>query len=738
MATRQKLDDLRRQLGTLAGKAARRTGALARRPWFWVPVLFVATAGLGFGWGSWQNLCLDCPSIAQIHTWEPQQTSKVFSQDGTLLAEFGSERRTPVSIHALPPHVPQAFVAVEDRRFYDHAGFDVRGISRAVLVRVVPRSVIRAVTGHSFRTGGGSTITQQLARNMFEAIGFEQRMERKLKELQVSLELERAYPKDRILEAYMNQINLGPGWWGIQTASRNYFGKDAVEMNPAEAALLAAVANRPGFYSPFTNPDNALHRRNLVLDRMGGEGFLTAEEVAEWKAHPLPTTRADAPEGAAPYFAEWVRQTVQARFGDQVYSGGLRIYTTLDPDMQRIAEEVMERGFQRIESRPGFQHPRYEEFKDRNERFEGTRSPYLQGVFVALDPETGAVRALVGGRDFQHSQFNRVLQAHRQPGSAFKTFVYASALANGIPPSHIITDGPVVREQVGDTLEWRPQNFSGRFDGDMTLREGFRRSVNMVAIKLADEEVGLETVAQTARRLGIRTPVPRVPSIAIGASDVLAIQMAEAYSAFANLGTKVRPFPIHRVENAEGEVLWEHEPERIRVYDPLTARLMLNLLEDVVDRGTAFNAIRNVARLPAEIPAAGKTGTTNNSTNLWFVGATPTLQATVWFGMDSPQRVYPNATGGADAAPVWGEFMRRVYVGEGDANGNSAEPILPVPDPWPLDGLVSREVDSRTGLLASRWCPSDRSYTEYFLPGTEPTEPCDESDLGRRTPRWPW
>jgi penicillin-binding protein 1A len=733
------------RMGSRARRMGSRAAPILRSPWVWGTVLVLGAGGIGFAWGSWQNLCADCPSVAQIHTWEPQQASRVYAFDGRVITELGMERRTPVSIDALPPHVHQAFVAVEDRRFYEHPGYDVRGISRAVVVRMVPRSMIRALTGRTLRSGGGSTITQQLARNMFEAIGFERRgvagYLRKLKELQVSLELERAYSKDRILEAYMNQINLGPGWWGIQTASRNYFGKDAVELNPAEGALLAAIANLPGHYSPFTNPENALSRRNLVLNRMVGEGFLSQGEAREWMEHPLPTSRAEAPRGNAPYFSEWVRQTVQARFGEQVYSGGLRIYTTLDLDMQRAAETAMERGFDRIESRPGFDHPKYEEFADQRSQFQGATSPYLQGLLVALDPETGAVRALVGGRDFQHSQFNRVTQAHRQAGSSFKAFVYAAALSSGIPPSHIVNDGPVVREQLGDTIEWRPRNFSGTFDGDMTIRDGFRRSINMVAIKLADEEVGLESVVQTARRLGIRTPIPRVPSIAIGAADVLPIQMAEAYTAFATLGTKVRPYPIVRVENAEGEVLWEHEPERTRVFDPLTARLMLNLMEHVVSGGTAYNGVRVVAELPFEVPAAGKTGTTNNATDVWFVGATPNLQATVWFGMDSPRRIYPGATGGGDASPVWGEFMRLVYYGdEEEANGDGAgaEPILPIPAPWPLEGLVRLEVDNRTGLLASRWCPEERRYTEYFIPGTEPTEPCDESGPGTRTPRWPW
>ncbi len=740
MARRKKTRSTGESAQDRFGASIRTGGRILRIPWIWIPLLFLTAGVVGFSWGAWRNLCVDCPSIAQIHTWEPQQTSKLFSSDGQLIGELGVERRTPVSIQALPNHVPQAFIAIEDRRFYQHQGVDPRGIARAA---------VGVLTTRSFRGGGGSTITQQLARNMFETIGFEKRVERKLKELQVALELERAYSKDQILEAYMNQINLAHGWWGIQTASRNFFGKDAVELNPAEAALLAAIANRPAVYSPFgRSPDAGLHRRNLVLDRMVREGFLTGEQADRWKSYPLPRERADVPDELGPYFKEWVRQILNERFRGQVNTGGLRVYTTLDVDMQRAAEEAMERGFDRIEARPGFNHPLYEEYADRREPFDGPSSPYLQGMFIALDPQTGAVRALVGGRDYEQSRFNRALQARRQPGSAFKTFVYASALASGIPASQVITDSPVVRQE-WDGSEWRPRNFSGEFEGDMTLRQAYRTSVNMVAIKLADEEVGLETVAQNARRLGIRSLIPRVPSMALGSPDVLPVEMAEAYSTFANMGTRVRPYPILRVENAEGEVLWEPQPERTQVMDSLSTRVMVSLMEDVVDRGTAANAVRGLvgagAGLPREVPAAGKTGTTNNFTDVWFVGFTPTLQAAVWFGMDQPQRIYPQATGGADAAPVWGDFMYQVYVGDREnretilANGEATPEfngILPVPEPWSTEGLIQLEVDDRTGLLASQWCPVERRYMELFIPGTEPTEECDESQPGRT--RWPW
>lgn len=723
---------------------------------------FFLFGALGGAWGTWQNLCVDCPSIAQISTWEPQQTSKLLSFDGRLVAEIGLERRTPVALEALPDFVPEAFVALEDKRFYSHHGFDLRGILR---------SAVRAVINRSFSGGGGSTISQQLARNMFEdRIGREKRITRKLKELQVALALERTYTKDQILEAYINQINYDRGWYGIQTASRNYFGKNASEVNPAEAAMLAAIPNLPAYYNPIRNPENALRRRNLALSLMVEQGYLTEEEGEEWKAWPLPDSQVEPREGLAPYFQEWVRQTLDDRFGDQLYTGGLIIHTTLDLDMQEAAELSMEEGWAEIESRPGYEHPLYEEFADLTEPLEESETPYLQGVLIALDPQTGGVRAMVGGRDFRHSKFNRATQSLRQAGSSFKPFVYTAALASGIPASHILVDAPVVLPQVSGE-EWKPQNFTEEFLGPITIREGLRRSINMIAIKLG-LEVGLETVAQTAQRMGLRTEIERYPSTSIGAAEVIPLQMAEAYSTFATLGTHVRPQPILMVQNREGEVLWEPQPERTRVLDSLTARIMVSMLEDVVAQGTGYN-VRAPDRgaLSYDIPAAGKTGTTNDGTNVWFMGFTPNLMAAVWFGMDRPIPIWERATGGGDAAPVWGRFMQRVYhsdstqtfadsvfrargYGPGPLQGEEGETpapeaggpstssprgfLLPIPDDWPiLPGLITRQVDNRSGLLASRWCPADSAYTELYLPGTEPTELCDQSGFRIRRPPGP-
>ena len=704
----------------------RKAGRLFRRArvpsGVWFGLLFLLTVGIGLAIGAWRNLCADCPSIAQIYTYEPRQTSKLYARDSTLVWEFGDERRTLVALGSLPAFVPQAFIAAEDRRFYSHKGLDWRGIARAGLGVLRTRSLSGA---------GGSTITQQLARNMWtDRIGFEKRLLRKMKEWQVALALERAYTKDQILEAYVNQIGYAHGWYGLETASRNYFGKSAIDMNPAEAALLAAIANRPERYSPLNNPDAGLQRRNLVLNLMAEQGYLTPEEAARWKGEPVPTERARRVENQAPYFVEWVRGILDDRFGRKLYTGGLEIYTTLDLEMQAAARAAMEAGWERVEGWPGFSHATYAEFAEANQGADYRDIPYVQGMFVALDPSTGEVRAMIGGRDHVHSKFNRATDARRQAGSSFKPFVYTAALESGIPASEVVKDAPVVLDQVDGTT-WRPSNYDPEFLGDITMREAMAKSVNMVAIKVG-QRVGLPAVAQMARRLGIRTEIEPFPSTAIGAAEVVPLQMVEAYATLANLGSHVRPFPVVKVESPAGEVLWEPKPERTQELDPRVARLGVSLLEEVVRAGTGHNAVRLTAGLPYEVPAAGKTGTTNEGSNVWFLGFTPNLVAGVWFGMDLPVSIVDRATGGGLAAPVWGDFMRRVYYGNpetGEAAGaGSYEPVtlLEIPEPWAIPpGLIRLRVDRKTGLLASRWCPREEAYEELYLPGTEPTVPCD-------------
>jgi len=698
---------------------------------------FLLAGAFGAVRGSWQNICAGdtCPSIARIRTFEHEQTSKLLAHDGRQIAEIGYERRTPISLHALPEYIPQAVTAIEDKRFYQHSGFDPFGIARAAFGVLTFRNL-----------GGGSTITQQLARNLFDEIGFQRRYVRKMKEVRVALDLERAYTKDQILEAYLNEIYMGRGY-GFQNAANNYLGKNIAQINIAEAALLAAILNRPGVYDPFRYPDRARARRDLVLTRMAAEGHLERDEAERWKDFPLPESE---PTGSvtslAPYFEEWVRQILDSRFGDEIYRSGLRVYTTLDVEMQQAAKVSMEEGWRAIEAdSTHFEHPYYSDF-DTVQAFSGS-TPYLQGAFVALDPVTGHVKAMVGGRDFEQSKFDRARLANRQAGSSFKPFVYTAAIASGIPASHVVVDAPVVYPQVSGE-DWRPANFGGEFKGPMTMREGLYTSTNMIAIKVGWEEVGIETVAQTARRMGIQTEIERFPSTTIGAAEVIPIQMAEAYSTFPNLGTKVRPFPILRVEDSEGVIIWEPQPERTQVLDSMVSRIMVSMLEDVVIRGTGYNAIRVRGGLPYQVPAGGKTGTTNDGTDVWFAGFTPNLLATVWFGMDAPIPIFSlgpgkrQATGGGLAAPVWASFMRRVYMGgQSDEDNTDYEPhgpLLPIESGWPLlPGLNAVLVDRSTGKLASRWCAEEDRYLEYYLPGTEPTELCDRSSRRFRGLRKP-
>lgn len=670
-----------------------------------VAILAMISLGAGVALGAWNYVCRDCPSIAEIYAWEPKQSTKIFDRDGELIDELFQERRTPIDIEDLPEHVPQAFIAIEDKRFYNHGALDLRGIARA------------AITGR----GGGSTLTQQLARNMFEEqIGFERAYTRKLKEARVAMELEEVYTKDQILEAYMNQVNYDHGWRGIETASQNYFGKPATQINPAEAALLAAIVNRPAFYNPLRNPDRARSRRNLVLSLMADQGYLSEADAEQWQQAPLPTERKGTVVGVnAPYFVEWVRDVLDDRFGPRLYSGGLRVHTTLDMDIQRIARAKMDEGWARLEA-AGARGPKFEAVMA-DGGTEGSETQYIQGAFVALEPQTGAIRALIGGRDFGDSRFNRATQALRQPGSTFKPFVFLAALESGIPASHVMYDAPLMID-MPDGSTYSPANYDPEFRGPLTLRDALKYSINTIAVQLG-QEVGVETAAQLARRMGIRTEIPPYPSTSIGAAAVVPIQLAEAYATIANGGIRVPSWSIERVTDSEGRVLWEpRRPAPEAVVDSLATAILRDMLRTVVDNGTGYN-VRNpqLGNLPYEVPAGGKTGTTNEHADIWFAGFTPDLVAVNWFGFDRPKRILANATGGGYGAPVWGQFMRALYYGD--------TKLFEVPAAWQMPAAITtRRVDSRTGKLANEWCEAN-AYVEYYIPGTEPTEACEPAGL---------
>ncbi len=671
----------------------------------------VSMAGVALGW---ILVCRNnaCPSISVLEKYNPRQTSKLYAADGRFVAELGLERRTLVTIDAIPKFLRAAFIITEDRRFYEHSGID--------LVRVFGAGLTNLRRGGFAE--GFSTITMQLARNVFpEKLTREKTLLRKLREGRVARAIESRYSKDRILELYLNQINLGSGAYGVESASQRYFGKSVRDLNLAEAATLAALPKAPGRYNPRRFPERAIQRRNTVLELMRREGAISDADASLAKAYPLRLAHG-ASADVAPYYVEWVRQLLEARFGERIYQDGLRVYTTLDLELQGAAERALDRQLKAVEggSAGPFPHRTLEQIMAASaaadEPAPGSVTPYLQGAFVVLDPRSGAVRAMVGGRDYDDSKFNRATRALRQPGSTFKPIVYATAIQSGRPPSYILEDAPVELPQVaGDT--WQPRNYDLKFEGPMSMRYALYQSRNMPAIRLG-MELGEQSVVDMARKLGLTTPIPEYPSIHIGSSEVIPLQMIAAYATFANLGWRVSPVGILRVEDAQGNELWKPEIEREQVLSPEEAWLMVDMMKDVLRRGSAAGAIGTSG---FKLPAGGKTGTTNDYTDVWFIGYTADLVAGVWMGFDMPQKIMPNAQGGRLAAPAWAQFMIEAYQRK------------PSPPDWPRpSSLVSKQVDDLTGLLANPGCPAADASFEWFIPGTEPLAECAPRGAGAR------
>jgi 1A family penicillin-binding protein len=617
---------------------------------------------------------------------QPPQSSLVFARDGSLIGEIGREWRTLVPLRSLPRYVGQAFIAVEDQRFYQHDGVDLVGVAGA----------LKDALGGKPR--GASTITQQLVGNMHPNIvdRTDRTIGRKLREQAAAREMERRYSKEQILEAYVNFIHFGHRWFGIESASRHYFGKPAARLTLAEAATLAALPKGPAIYDPIKHPDRAKARRDLVLSLMAQQRYITAAEAAAARREPVTVAKNNGFSEPAPWYVDVVR--VQAeRAGAKLSDGGFHVYTTLDPSLQRAANEALREGTLELEGRAGYPHPTYEK------RSAG-RSDYLQGAVVAMDPYTGDVRALVGGRDYSESSFNRAVNGMRQPGSAFKPVVYAAAIADSLAANTIVPD-TALAIPMSNRVVYRPENADGEFLGPITMREALVRSRNPVAVQLA-MKVGMDSVIAMARALGITSPIAPYPSSAIGASVVQPLDLVAAYATFDNLGSRVEARFITRIEDGDGKVVWQNRIATPRtVLDPKVAFLVRDMLREAVERGTGSPVRRY---LPASVPVAGKTGTTNDNTDVWFVGMTPDLVAGVWLGFDKPRTITPGAVGGTVAAPIWGRMMQ-LY---GPARAGA---------PWtPPDGMVTAELDRTTGELANPFTPAEYRYSEHFLPGTEP------------------
>jgi penicillin-binding protein 1A len=642
----------------------------------------------GFGW-LWFGPCGlgGCAPVSQLEQFQAEG-SQIFDREGKPFGTLATVNRRVVPLDSLPEYLPQAVLAVEDRRFYDHGGVDWRRFFGALFRNVKAGGIEE----------GGSTITMQLARNLFpDQLDYRDRsIRRKVLEVRVARQIERALDKRKILELYLNHIYLGEGAYGVDAAAQTYFGKPATELTLAEAATIGGLPQSPSRINPRENRQAATTRRNLVLREMVKAGFITRQQADEAIATRIRLARrTDSGTGRGSYFMERVRRELEERVGPEFYTSGLRVYTTLDPAAQAAAEEEVARQADAIEAgRFGtYRHPTWPEARGETE--EGATT-YLQGAAVVMEARTGAIRALVSGRDYDDSKFDRVWQGMRQPGSAFKPFVYLTALERSVPPTRKIQDAPV-RLVLSGGETWEPKNYTGRYDGPITVREALTRSKNTVTVQLA-QEMGMSSIIQTARQMGITTPIPNVPSTALGAAEVRPIELVRAYAALASGGWLPEPHVIERIEDRNGEVVYSAQPQRDRVVDPAAAYVLTTMLRDVVDRGTGTP----VRAAGFRGPAAGKTGTTNGATDIWFVGYTPELVAAVWFGLDRPQTIVREASGGTIAAPVWGRMMARI----GGRGGDFAMPR----------GVVTETVDRATGYVVDPGCPPQgATYTEYFV-----------------------
>ena len=643
-----------------------------------------------------------CPNVHRLTAYQPGGAPQLVDRRGALYATLAPVEGQVVRLAAVPKPVREAFLAVEDQRFYRHRGVDWPRVWGAAWANVRSRGYDQ----------GFSTITMQLARNVFaERIPARERtLSRKLLEVRVATEIERQFGKDQILELYLNHVYFGNGARGIEAAARHYFGSTTAKLTVAQGALLAALLKGPALYDPRRHPDKARERRDLVLALMEEQGRLPAAEVKAARAAPLGVVarsragRSD--DGPAPHYVEQVRRELEERFGEELYDAPLRIHTTLDLAAQRGAEEELEKQLRTVEGGAAgrLRAPKYAVHPADEAAY-----AYLQGAVVALDARTGDVLAWVGGRDFLHSRFDRVVGGKRQTGSAFKPFVYAAALAAGRMLSEHVADQPI-QVRLDRRRVWEPKNFGGEYDGEVTIRDALVRSKNVPTVQIASD-VGLSRVAEVARQAGIESPMETSPALALGTVAVSPLELATAYTAFATLGDAVKPRLVLKVTEADGTVLFEApEPEPRLVLDPAVAFLVTDVLRDAVARGTGTPARQ---ALPAAIPVAGKTGTTNDATDAWFVGYTPEVVAAVWVGFDQPRPITAAATGGRVAAPVWGRMMARLYEGRTP------------PKPWKAPpNVVRATVDSDTGLVVTEGCESSYAYNELFLRGHVPAETC--------------
>lgn len=633
---------------------------------------------------AWLGTCgfAGCPSRTEVRAYQPDEGGRILDRTGKLIGHLAVVHRVNVPLDRVPKYVREAFVATEDRRFYRHHGLDWWGVARATL---------RNATAISVREGF-STIDMQVARNTFLANRYDGRsLRRKLLEIRYAKIFENDLTKDRILDLYLNAIYLGDGAYGVEAASRDLFGKHVWQLTLAEGAMLAALPKGPSAYTPRTDPARAVQRRNLVLDLMAEQRYISRRQANAAKSESMALAddawRPD--QGDASTVIDAVRAVVDSVLPASGRPGNLTIRTTIDWKLQQAADRVLPRQAAAIR------------WETRNEY--GSSPGPVEGAFVAIDAATGDIRALVGGVSVVRGGFDRAIEARRQPGSAFKPFVYAAALRAGLSPASMVQDEPVDVD-VGGRV-WSPANYGGEYTGPITLRRALMISSNAAAVRVS-HGVGERRVIAAARRNGVSSPLEPVPAIALGAFEVSPLELVTAYAPFANGGARVTPRLVSEIDAPGGTILWSDRVRTEPAMDPQNAYEITAMLEGVVNFGTG----RVVREMGVTGPVAGKTGTTNNNADVWFVGYTPTLVAGVWFGYDTPSPIGHDATGGRLAAPAWASIIRAGWR-EPDSSA------------WtPPPGMVPAVIDPESGQLAGPWCP--QRTTEWFKPGTAPTDTC--------------
>lgn len=585
-------------------------------------------ANIIIGLGLFIFLTIDIPDISSLSNYTPSLTTTILDKEGRILDRVFKENRYLVTIDKLPELLPKAFIAAEDARFFEHRGVDFLSILRAFIANVRKGGMVQ----------GGSTITQQVTRSLL--LSPEKTYSRKIKEAILAYRIDANLSKDQILYLYLNQIYLGEGAYGVEAGALTYFGKHVLELGLAEIAMLAGLPQAPSRYSPLKHYDSAKKRQAYVLNRMADEGFISPAEAQQAYDKILLWAPVLKSSPDYEYFLQYIHQHVRKKYGEELlFSGGLTIFTTLDPTMQDAAVFAVQKGVEELVKR----HK-----KDINPE-------PAQAALLCMEVTTGAVRAMAGGTSFSKSQFNRALQARRQPGSAFKPIIYATALERGISPMAIIMDEPIALPSGVPGEMWIPQNYDGKFKGPTPLRTALIQSRNIVTIKLL-QQVGIDRVVKMAKRLGIRSHLFTNLSLALGSSEVSLLELTAAYGAMANQGNYVEPLFITKIVDRTGKVIEENRPELRPAIDSRTAYQMTSILQDVIQEGTGKGA-RGL-----DLPAAGKTGTTDKNMDAWFIGYTPMIATGVWVGYDKKESLGKDETGGKAAVPIWLDFMKTTTV----------------------------------------------------------------------------